>query len=54
MFAAILTQSGYTVRTAEDGFSALTAIRREVPDLILSDLYMPGKCAGSFVRGNAG
>ncbi|MHB1672830.1 MAG: response regulator [Acidobacteriaceae bacterium] len=40
--SAILAQSGYTVRPAEDGFSALAAIRREVPDLILSDLYMPG------------
>lgn len=42
LFSAILTQSGYTVRLAEDGFSALAAIRNQVPDLILSDLYMPG------------
>lgn len=42
LLPAVLTQSGYTVRSAEDGFSALAAIRGAVPDLILSDLYMPG------------
>ncbi|MHB1745581.1 MAG: response regulator [Acidobacteriaceae bacterium] len=42
LLSAILARSGYTVLSAEDGFSALAAIRREVPDLILSDLYMPG------------
>lgn len=39
--SAILTESGYSVRTAHDGFSALTEIRQEVPDLIVSDLNMP-------------
>lgn len=39
--SAILTESGYSVRTALDGFSALTEIRREAPDLIISDLNMP-------------
>jgi CheY-like chemotaxis protein len=33
---------GYVVRSASDGFSALLEIRQMVPDLILSDLYMPG------------
>lgn len=33
---------GYRVRTAEDGFSAPREIRREVPEIILSDLIMPG------------
>lgn len=42
LLTAILTQSGYRVRAAEDGFSALTEIRAEMPDLILSDLYMLG------------
>ena len=40
--AAILTRAGFHVRTAEDGFSALTEIRSNVPDIILSDLYMLG------------
>jgi CheY-like chemotaxis protein len=38
----ILIESGYAVRNAADGFSALAAIRDEIPDIILSDLNMPG------------
>jgi CheY-like chemotaxis protein len=33
---------GHNVRSAEDGFSALEQIRTEVPDVLLSDLNMPG------------
>ena len=36
------TTMGYRVRSAEDGLSALRQIRQEEPDLLLSDLYMPG------------
>ncbi len=42
LLSVILTHSGYDVRCAQDGFSALAAIRAEVPDILLSDLYMPG------------
>jgi CheY-like chemotaxis protein len=38
----MLTDIGYFVRSAEDGFSALLEIRKCTPDLILSDLNMPG------------
>jgi CheY-like chemotaxis protein len=38
----ILTQTGYTVRTALDGLTALAAIRESVPDILLSDLFMAG------------
>jgi CheY-like chemotaxis protein len=38
----LLTEIGYSVRCAEDGFSALREIRIEVPKLLLSDLNMPG------------
>jgi DNA-binding response OmpR family regulator len=38
----ILSQIGYHVRSASDGFSALIEIRTEVPDIIISDLNMPG------------
>ena len=40
--AYIFTNLGHTVRSAEDGFSALAAIRQQVPDILLSDLNMPG------------
>lgn len=38
----ILSDVGYLVRLAEDGFSALREICREMPDILLSDLSMPG------------
>ena len=41
-FSEIFTEFGYNVRSAEDGFTALVAIRREIPDILLSDLNMPG------------
>jgi len=39
--SAILDEFGYSVRTADDGFSALAEIRREIPDVIVADLNMP-------------
>jgi len=38
----IFATFGYSVRSAGDGFAALAAIRTDVPDIILSDLNMPG------------
>jgi CheY-like chemotaxis protein len=38
----IFIQLGYAVRSAEDGFSALSEIRLLAPDVLLSDLNMPG------------
>src|ERR1039457_2658244 len=38
----ILADIGYRVRTAEEGFSALIELRKEIPDILLSDLNMPG------------
>jgi CheY-like chemotaxis protein len=40
--STLLTESGYSVRSAEDGFAALLEIRSELPDVIISDLHMPG------------
>jgi CheY-like chemotaxis protein len=42
VLSEIFKAKGYTVRTAPDGFAALTLIREQVPDVLLSDLYMPG------------
>jgi CheY-like chemotaxis protein len=38
----VLTEIGYSVRSAQDGFSALAEIQKEIPEIILSDLNMPG------------
>jgi CheY-like chemotaxis protein len=42
LLSQIFEQMGYTVRTAADGFSALALIRESAPDILLSDLNMPG------------
>jgi CheY-like chemotaxis protein len=42
MISQVLTGIGYRVRSAEDGVSALAEIRNQLPDIILSDLNMPG------------
>ena len=38
----VLKELGYSVRSAEDGHSALREICRQNPDILLSDLAMPG------------
>jgi DNA-binding NtrC family response regulator len=38
----ILAEVGYRVRSASDGRAALAEIRREAPEVLLSDLNMPG------------
>ena len=38
----ILAEEGYRVRSAPDGRAALAEIRREPPEVLLSDLNMPG------------
>lgn len=40
--ALILTEIGYSVRVAEDGLSALAEIHQDIPEILLSDLNMPG------------
>ncbi len=40
--SVILAESGYRVRSTADGFSALVELRSGIPDILLSDLNMPG------------
>jgi len=47
--AQVLTEIGYFVRSAHDGFSALVEIRKVIPDVILSDLNMPGMSGFEFL-----
>jgi CheY-like chemotaxis protein len=42
LLTQIFSNRGHDVITAEDGFSALEQIRENVPDVLLSDLNMPG------------
>ena len=40
--ALLLATEGFETRTADDGVQALAAISREVPDVVLLDIGMPG------------
>jgi CheY-like chemotaxis protein len=42
LISTILTTCGYGVRSSSDGLSALREIRADMPDIVLSDLFMPG------------
>lgn len=42
LMSDVLIDAGFLVRSVEDGFSALVAIRKEIPNILLSDLNMPG------------
>ncbi|MDP8260404.1 MAG: response regulator [Candidatus Gygaella obscura] len=37
---SLLEEHGYSVKLADDGVSALSAIKEELPDLIISDIKM--------------
>jgi len=49
VLSLILQESGYGVRFAEDGFSALVELRTGVPDIILSGLDMTGMSGFEFL-----
>ncbi len=49
LLAQIFTGMGHQVDCAADGFAALQQIRQAVPDVILSDLNMPGMSGFEFL-----
>ena len=48
--SALLTKHGFAVRTAKDGADALKQVAAAVPDLVISDLNMPGMNGIAFLR----
>jgi putative two-component system response regulator len=50
LMSQLLTMSGYEVVTAADAQQAEAEVRRQAPDLILSDVKMPGKSGYEFCR----
>ena len=45
-----LTKRGYTVSTAYDGNKAIELAKRELPDVVLLDVMMPGKSGWEVAR----
>jgi len=50
LIAAVLEHAGATVRTASSAAEALAAIHAEVPDVLLSDIGMPGETGYDLIR----
>src|SRR5580700_154007 len=50
LMSQLLTQRGYDVVTAADAQQAEAEVRRQAPDLILSDVRMPGKSGYELCR----
>lgn len=46
---SILESQGYEVHCAEDGFEGLAALKRALPDMIISDLQMPNMNGFEFL-----
>jgi CheY-like chemotaxis protein len=49
VFAAILQKAGYEVSLAENGFDGLLKLKNLMPDVIISDLNMPGMSGFEFL-----
>lgn len=50
MLNARLSKRGYTVTTAFDGNKAIELAKRELPDIVLLDVMMPGKSGWEVAR----
>ena len=50
LMRAYLEQAGYEVLVAYDGDTAVHALRRDKPDLLLLDLMLPGKDGWEITR----
>jgi putative two-component system response regulator len=50
LMSQLLTQRGYDVVTAENAEQAAAEVRRHAPDLILSDVRMPGRSGYELCR----
>ena len=50
MIGTRLAKRGYRVSTASDGHEALALAKKQLPDLILLDVMMPGKSGWEVAR----
>ena len=45
-----LEKAGYKLRMAVDGLEALSMINEEIPDLLITDILMPGMCGFELMK----
>lgn len=50
MLSTRLTKRGYSVTTASDGSQAIALAKKDLPDVILLDVMMPGKSGWEVAR----
>ncbi len=50
LISEILTDAGYGVTAVSNGDAALLAARRHAPDVVITDLNMPGKPVSEVIR----
>ena len=50
LIALVLQQAGYEVDAVQDGFQALKAVTSRRPDLVITDLQMPGMNGLELIR----
>ena len=50
MLSTRLTKRGYAVTTASDGTQAIALVKKDLPDVILLDVMMPGKSGWEVAR----
>lgn len=50
LVSEILSEAGYSVTAVSDGDLALLAVERQIPEVVITDLNMPGRPVSEVIR----